>query len=171
VLKTALKSIVSRSVLGCAGETWNGALCNFLGSICGGNSSDCIQQMSNATRAMFDERAVSGQVKEWNPQKNPYRKVGAVEALFTMATRKSTFPFLYSGSLATQGTRTPSADGGASNPLLRRARRLFRLRKAERTRRLAHLRTTVSSLGASLTKAPAISYPPQKPKWLEFPVR
>jgi predicted dehydrogenase len=31
----------------------------------------------------------------------------AVEALFTMANRNSSFPFLYSGSLVTQGTRTP----------------------------------------------------------------
>ena len=58
-------------------------------------------------RAMFDADAVSGQLQEWNPQRSPYRMGGAVEALFTMATRKSTFPFLYSGSLVTQGTRTP----------------------------------------------------------------
>jgi predicted dehydrogenase len=32
---------------------------------------------------------------------------GALEALFTMTSRKSTFPFLYSGSLVTRGTKTP----------------------------------------------------------------
>lgn len=58
-------------------------------------------------RAMFGANAVSGQLKEWNPQRSPYRVGGAVEALFTMATRNTTFPFLYSGSLVTKGTQTP----------------------------------------------------------------
>jgi predicted dehydrogenase len=58
-------------------------------------------------RAIFDANAVSGQVQEWNPARSPYRMGGALEALFTMATRNSSFPFLYTGSLVTQRTRTP----------------------------------------------------------------
>ncbi len=58
-------------------------------------------------RAMFDANAVSGQVQEWNPERSPYRMGGALEALFTMANQSSLFPFLYSGSIVTQRTRTP----------------------------------------------------------------
>jgi predicted dehydrogenase len=58
-------------------------------------------------RAMFDANVVSGQVQEWNPERSPYRMGGAVEALFKMANQNSSFPFLYSGSLVTQRTRTP----------------------------------------------------------------
>jgi predicted dehydrogenase len=58
-------------------------------------------------RAVFDANAVSGQVQEWNPERSPYRMGGALEALFTMATWNSSFPFLYSGSLVTRRTRTP----------------------------------------------------------------
>ena len=58
-------------------------------------------------RAMFDANALTGQVQEWNPARSPYRSGGAVEALFTMTSQESSFPFLYSGSLVTQGTSTP----------------------------------------------------------------
>jgi predicted dehydrogenase len=58
-------------------------------------------------RAIFDVNAVSGQVREWNPERSPYRMGGALEALFTMASGESSFPFLYSGSLVTRGARTP----------------------------------------------------------------
>jgi predicted dehydrogenase len=58
-------------------------------------------------RAMFDANAISGQVQEWNPGRSPYRMGGALEALFTMKSQESSFPFLYSGSLVTRGARTP----------------------------------------------------------------
>lgn len=58
-------------------------------------------------RAIFDANPVSGHVHEWNPKRSPYRMGGALEALFTMADGVGTFPFLYSGSLVTQRTRTP----------------------------------------------------------------
>jgi predicted dehydrogenase len=58
-------------------------------------------------RAIFDADAMSGQVWEWNPGRSPYRMGGALEALFTMAGPNGTFPFLYSGSLVTERTRTP----------------------------------------------------------------
>jgi predicted dehydrogenase len=58
-------------------------------------------------RAIFDANAASGRVQEWNPERSKYRMGGALEALFTMANRDSSFPFLYSGSLVTQRTRTP----------------------------------------------------------------
>jgi predicted dehydrogenase len=58
-------------------------------------------------RAIFDVNPVSGWVQEWNPERSPYRMGGALEAHFTMANARATFPFLYSGSLVTQGTMTP----------------------------------------------------------------
>ena len=58
-------------------------------------------------RAVFDANAIDGQVWEWNPKRSPYRTGGALEALFTMAGPNGTFPFLYSGSLVTQRSRTP----------------------------------------------------------------
>jgi predicted dehydrogenase len=58
-------------------------------------------------RAIFDANALSGQVQEWNPSRSPYHMGGALEALFTMGSPEFSFPFLYSGSLVTQGTRTP----------------------------------------------------------------
>jgi predicted dehydrogenase len=53
-------------------------------------------------RAIFDANPLSGQVQEWNPARSPYRMGGALQALFTMTSRESTFPFLYSGSLASR---------------------------------------------------------------------
>ena len=58
-------------------------------------------------RAMFDANAVSGRVQEWTSERSPYQMGGALEALFTMKAQKSSFPFLYSGSLVTQRTKTP----------------------------------------------------------------
>jgi predicted dehydrogenase len=58
-------------------------------------------------RAIFEGNPLSGLVQEWNPERSPYQMGGALEALFTMKSEKSIFPFLYSGSLVTQGTATP----------------------------------------------------------------
>jgi predicted dehydrogenase len=58
-------------------------------------------------RAIFDANPLSGRVQEWNPARSPYLMGGALEALFTMRAQQSTFPFLYSGSLVTQGASTP----------------------------------------------------------------
>lgn len=58
-------------------------------------------------RAMFDADASSGYMHEWNPAWSPYRMGGALEALFTMKTATTTFPFLYTGSLVGKGPRTP----------------------------------------------------------------
>jgi predicted dehydrogenase len=58
-------------------------------------------------RAIFDANPLTGRVQEWNPERSPYRTGGALEALFTMQSPESTFPFLYSGSLVTQGVDTP----------------------------------------------------------------
>ncbi|HYY27598.1 MAG TPA: Gfo/Idh/MocA family oxidoreductase [Chthoniobacterales bacterium] len=58
-------------------------------------------------RAIFDANPLSGWVQEWNPKRSPYRTGGALEAHFTMANAHAQFPFLYSGSLVTQGTMTP----------------------------------------------------------------
>jgi predicted dehydrogenase len=58
-------------------------------------------------RAIFDANPVSGWVQEWNSERSPYRMGSALEAHFTMANAHGEFPFLYSGSLVTQGTMTP----------------------------------------------------------------
>jgi predicted dehydrogenase len=58
-------------------------------------------------RAIFEGNPLSGLVREWNPERSPYQMGGALEALFTMQSRESVFPFLYSGSLVTQGVATP----------------------------------------------------------------
>jgi predicted dehydrogenase len=58
-------------------------------------------------RAIFEGNPLSAQVREWNPERSPYQMGGALEALFTMKSRESIFPFLYSGSLVTQGAATP----------------------------------------------------------------
>jgi predicted dehydrogenase len=58
-------------------------------------------------RAIFDANPLSGLVREWNPERSPYQRGGALEALFTMQSQESIFPFLYSGSLVTQGVVTP----------------------------------------------------------------
>jgi predicted dehydrogenase len=58
-------------------------------------------------RAIFEGNPLSGLVREWNPERSPYQMGGALEALFTMKSQESIFPFLYSGSLVTQGAPTP----------------------------------------------------------------
>jgi predicted dehydrogenase len=58
-------------------------------------------------RAIFEANSLSGMVREWNPERSPYQMGGALEALFTMESQESIFPFLYSGSLVTQGVTTP----------------------------------------------------------------
>jgi predicted dehydrogenase len=58
-------------------------------------------------RAIFDGNPLSGLVREWNPERSPYQMGGALEALFTMKSPESIFPFLYTGSLVTQGAATP----------------------------------------------------------------
>jgi predicted dehydrogenase len=58
-------------------------------------------------RAMFSAEAVSGRVLEWNPAWSPYRMGAALEALFTMRSGDTSFPFLYSGSLIGKAPRTP----------------------------------------------------------------
>jgi predicted dehydrogenase len=58
-------------------------------------------------RAIFEGNPLSGLVREWNPERSPYQMGGALEALFTMKSQESIFPFLYTGSLVTQGPATP----------------------------------------------------------------
>ncbi|HEX6566060.1 MAG TPA: Gfo/Idh/MocA family oxidoreductase [Chthoniobacterales bacterium] len=60
-------------------------------------------------RFMLGAEAVSGFVHEWNPRRSPYQMGGALEALFTLDSNGTSFPFSYTGSLVTTASAVPWA--------------------------------------------------------------